>query len=204
MDMAIFIELLPGITTFVLVNTITPGPNNIMLTASGANFGFKRTLPHIAGIIIGVAALNLCTGLGLGALFTQFPLMQHILRVLGSAYLIWLAIKLLNFQHSDDDHDSEARPFSFWQTFFFQYVNPKVWVMVVYANASFSLSGADYWPSVWFITLIFALIGPPSIMLWAGFGQLIRHALKHSRVLKAFNILMAGLTASCVLFIWMD
>ena len=175
-----------------------------MLTASGANFGFKRTLPHIVGIVAGVAALNLCIGLGLGAVFTQLPIMQNILKVSGSAYLIWLAIKLLGFQYGDDNHNNKTKPFSFWQAFIFQYINPKAWLMAISANASFSLTGDDYWPSVWLIILIFGLAGPPAIMVWTGFGQLIRHALKKPRVLKAFNIFMAALTAGCVVFIWLD
>ncbi len=199
----ITIELLAAIATFALVTSITPGPNNIMLTASGANFGFKRTLPHIAGIVAGVAALNLCIGLGLGALFIQFPIMQDSLKVAGSAYLIWLAIKLFGFQYSDSHQNEDARPFSFWQALIFQYVNPKAWVMAISANASFSLAGETYWLSVWFIILVFAMIGPPSIMVWAAFGQMIRRFLSRPGFLKAFNSTMAALTASCVVFIWL-
>jgi len=195
-------ELIIAIATFALVTSITPGPNNIMLTASGANFGFKRSLPHIAGIVAGVAALNLCIGLGLGALFIQFPVMQETLKILGSAYLIWLATKLLGFQYSDSQHNGDAKPFNFWQAFIFQYVNPKAWVMVISANASFSLAGEEYWLSVSAIILVFAMIGPPSIMVWAAFGQMIRRFLKRPSFLKTFNAIMAALTASCVVFIW--
>ena len=198
----ISIELLAAIATFALVTSITPGPNNIMLTASGANFGFKRTLPHIAGIVAGVAALNLCIGLGLGALFIQFPIMQDTLKVLGSVYLIWLAIKLLRFQYSDNHPNDDAKPFNFWQAFIFQYVNPKAWVMAISANASFSLAGEAYWLSVCFIIFVFAMIGPPSIMVWAAFGQMIRRFLTRPGFLKTFNLVMAFLTASCVVFIW--
>jgi len=199
----ITIELLAAIATFALVTSITPGPNNIMLTASGANFGFKRTLPHIAGIVAGVAALNLCIGLGLGALFVQFPIMQESLKVAGSAYLIWLAIKLLKFQYSDNHQNEDARPFNFWQALVFQYVNPKAWVMAISANASFSLAGETYWLSVWFIILVFAMVGPPSIMVWAAFGQMIRRFLSRPEFLKTFNSTMAALTAGCVVFIWL-
>lgn len=199
----ISIELLFAIATFALVTSITPGPNNIMLTASGANFGFTRTLPHIAGIVAGVAALNFCIGLGLGAIFVQFPVMQSILKILGSAYLIWLASKLLKFQYSESNQSGDARPFSFWQALIFQYVNPKAWVMAISANASFSLSGDSYWLSVLFIILVFALVGPPSIMVWAGFGQMIRGYLQQPGFLQTFNLIMAGLTVGCVVFIWL-
>lgn len=196
-------ELLLAIASFAFVTSATPGPNNIMLTASGANFGFLRTLPHIAGIVGGVALLNLLIGLGLGAVFEQYPIMQQSLKVAGSAYLIWLAIKLLGFSYIDDDNDHTARPFSFMQALNFQYINPKAWVMVISANASFSLTGEHYWLSVGFIILIFALVGPPSIMIWAAFGQVIRRYLVKPVFLKTFNTVMAALTAGCVVFIWL-
>ena len=198
------IELLLTIASFAFVTSATPGPNNIMLTASGANFGFVKTLPHIAGIVAGVALLNLCIGLGLGALFQQFPIIQQVLKVAGSAYLLWLAFKLLGFSYISDEGDKNAKPLNFFQALSFQYINPKAWVMVISANASFSLSGEQYWISVWFIVLVFALIGPPSIMIWAAFGQIIRRYLGNATFLKAFNVTMATLTAACILFIWVD
>ena len=199
----ISIELILAITLFALVTSITPGPNNIMLTASGANFGFKRTLPHVAGIIFGMMMLNVSVGLGLGTIFTQFPLLQQALRIAGSAYLLWLAYKLLSFS-SIGKQESDASPFSFLQAVGFQYINPKAWIMVISANASFSLIGENYWWSVLMITLIYALIGTPSIMVWAGFGQYIRRYFGRQNVLKAFNIIMASLTALCIVFIWME
>jgi threonine/homoserine/homoserine lactone efflux protein len=198
------IELLLTIASFAFVTSATPGPNNIMLTASGANFGFVKTLPHIAGIVAGVALLNLCIGLGLGALFQQFPIIQQVLKVAGSAYLLWLAFKLLGFSYISDEGDKNAKPLNFFQALSFQYINPKAWVMVISANASFSLSGEQYWISVWFIVLVFALIGPPSIMIWAAFGQIIRRYLGNPAFLKVFNVTMAALTAACILFIWVD
>jgi threonine/homoserine/homoserine lactone efflux protein len=198
------IELLFAIASFALVTCATPGPNNIMLTASGANFGFVKTLPHIAGILAGVALLHLCIGLGLGVLFQQFPIVQQSLKVAGSVYLLWLAFKLLQFNYVDDGGEREAKPFSFMQALGFQYINPKAWVMVISANASFSSSGDQYWLSIGFITLIYALVGAPSIMIWAAFGQMVRRYLRKPTFLRFFNITMAALTAACVVFIWMD
>ena len=102
------IELLIAISSFAFVTSVTPGPNNIMLTASGANFGFTRTLPHIAGIVFGIALMNLLIGLGLGAVFQQYPVIQQVLKIGGSAYLVWLAIKLLRFSHVENSGDSEG------------------------------------------------------------------------------------------------
>lgn len=199
----ISLELILAVALFAFVTSVTPGPNNIMLTASGANFGFKRTLPHIAGIITGMGLLNISVGLGLGALFTQFPVLQQVLRIVGSAYLLWLAYKLLSFS-AISDKNTEAKPFSLVQAAAFQYINPKAWIMVISANASFSLMGDGYWWSVLMITTIYAVVGTPSIMVWAGFGQYMRQFLGQQNVLRLFNITMAVLTALCVCFIWMD
>lgn len=199
----ISLELILAVTLFAFVTSVTPGPNNIMLTASGANFGFKRTLPHIAGIITGMGLLNVSVGLGLGALFTQFPVLQQVLRIVGSAYLLWLAYKLLSFS-AISDKKAEGKPFSLVQAAAFQYINPKAWIMVISANASFSLMGDGYWWSVLMITTIYAVVGTPSIMVWAGFGQYMRQFLGQQNILRLFNITMAVLTALCVGFIWMD
>ncbi|RLA12688.1 MAG: LysE family translocator [Gammaproteobacteria bacterium] len=198
------IELLIAIASFAFITSVTPGPNNIMLTASGANFGVMRTLPHIAGIVFGIALMNLLIGLGLGAVFQQYPVIQKLLKIGGSAYLIWLAVKLLRFSHVENSGDSEGRPFSFLQAASFQYINPKAWVMVISANASFTLSGDLYWTSVGLIIGLFILIGPPSVMVWTIFGQVIRRHLRNPAFLRGFNTFMASLTAMCIFFIWID
>lgn len=199
----ISIELILATTLFALITSITPGPNNIMLTASGANFGFKRTLPHVAGIICGMMLLNISVGVGLGAVFVQFPIIQQVLRVAGSAYLLYLAYKLLSFS-SLGKTDSNAKPFSLFEATAFQAINPKAWIMVISANASFSLAGDLYWWSVVMIVVLYMIVGTPSIMLWAGFGQFIKRYLGQPAILRLFNITMATLTALCVLFIWLD
>ncbi len=199
----ISIELILATTLFALITSITPGPNNIMLTASGANFGFKRTLPHVAGIICGMMLLNISVGVGLGTLFTQFPIVQQVLRVAGSAYLLYLAYKLLSFSSLGKVEDN-AKPFSLLEATAFQAINPKAWIMVISANASFSLTGDLYWWSVAMIVTLYAIIGTPSIMLWAGFGQFIKRYLGQPTILRLFNMTMATLTALCVVFIWLD
>ena len=196
-------ELILAVATFAFVTSATPGPNNIMLTASGVNFGYRRTLPHMLGIICGMATMNIAVGLGLGAVFTQFPLVQQILRVVGSAYLLWLAWQLLTFSSLGKTKEG-GKPFTFMQAAAFQYVNPKAWVMVISANASFALLGEGYWLSVGLIVMAYMLIGLPSISIWAGFGQYIRRFLGKPRILKVFNLGMSVLTAACVVFIWLD
>ncbi|NKB65001.1 MAG: LysE family translocator [Gammaproteobacteria bacterium] len=196
------IELILAITSFAFVTSVTPGPNNIMLTASGANFGFVKTIPHILGIVVGVAVMNFSVGFGLGTIFEAIPVLQQILKVAGSGYLVWLALKLLSFNYVDTEQDQEGRPLTLFQALMFQFINPKAWVMVISANASFSLIGEQYWPSVALIIAIFLLVGPPSMIVWILFGQWIRQFLTRPGFLRIFNMVMAFFTVSCVIFIW--
>jgi len=156
-------ELFFAICLFALVTTGTPGPNNIMLTSSGANFGFRKTIPHMAGVNLGLISLHLLMGLGLGAIFIQFPMLQNILKVLGSAYLLWLAWKMLG--NSVAATRNTPQPLTMLQAASFQYVNPKAWVMAIGANVSFSLAGDLYWVSVVAIIGAYFLVGPCTDMV---------------------------------------
>jgi len=193
-------ELFFAICLFALVTTGTPGPNNIMLTSSGANFGFRKTIPHMAGVNLGLISLHLLMGLGLGAIFIQFPMLQNILKVLGSAYLLWLAWKMLG--NSVAATRNTPQPLTMLQAASFQYVNPKAWVMAIGANVSFSLAGDLYWVSVVAIIGAYFLVGPCTNTSWVMFGKAIGRYLSSPQRLKAFNIIMAVLTTSCVWFIW--
>jgi len=195
-------ELFFAMCVFALVTTGTPGPNNIMFTASGANFGFRKTIPHMIGVNLGLNSLHLLMGLGLGALFVQFPVLQNGLKVVGSAYLLWLAWKMLGNSIASSTANRTHKPITLFEAATFQYVNPKAWVMAIGANVSFSLEGADYWPSVGAIMAAYFLVGPCTNMCWITFGKGIGHFLSSPRRLNIFNITMTALTVSCVWFIW--
>ncbi|HIG36289.1 MAG TPA: LysE family translocator [Oceanospirillaceae bacterium] len=194
-------ELFFAICLFALVTTGTPGPNNIMFTSSGANFGFRKTIPHMLGVNLGLNSLHLLMGLGLGAVFIQLPILQNILKVLGSAYLLWLAWKMLG--NSIAAATNTPIPLTMLQAATFQYVNPKAWVMAIGANVSFSLEGDLYSASVVAIIGAYFLVGPCTNACWVIFGKAIGRYLSSPQRLKLFNIIMAGLTASCVWFIWL-
>lgn len=196
------LELISAIAAYAFVTCVTPGPNNILLTGFGANFGFVRTLPAVFGIIAGGASVNIGVGLGLGTLLQEYPLIKEVLKIVGCAYLLWLAYKLLGSGPVDANTVLDAKPFSFLQALSFQFVNPKVWVMLTTANISFAVLGPDYWLSVATITLVFAIVGTPSIMLWAGFGQLVSQLLNRPVFRKIFNLSMATMTVLCVVYIW--
>lgn len=197
------LPLLGPVAVFVFTMTATPGPNNMMLTASGANFGFRRTVPHIVGIVLGCVLLNVAVALGLGTLFTQWPEFQTLLKLAGSVYLLWLAWKIASAPPPDTKGDEDARPMSLLQATAFQFANPKAWVMSISGLASFTLVGDAFLASALLFIVVMAVIGFPSISLWAGFGVMIGRLLKTAAHWRFFNLGMGTLTAACVAMILM-
>jgi threonine/homoserine/homoserine lactone efflux protein len=181
-------ELLP-LVTYSIVMSSTPGPNNLMLTTSGANFGFRRTLPHILGISAGMTVQTVVTCLGLGSLFVAWPALHAALRVAGALYLLVLAWKLAGSAIVDV---SLARPLSFWQAAAFQAVNPKSWIKSVTIASVFMPAGIGIVPGTLLVTLVTVAIGMPCVSAWALFGVAIRRLLTDLRRRRVFNVIMAG------------
>lgn len=197
-----FFALAGPVVAFAFSMSATPGPNNMMLTASGANHGFRRTLPHMAGITIGCMVLMSAVALGLGALFQQWPVLQVGLKVLGSLYLLWLAWKIASAPPPSSHNAATAqRPLSFWQAAAFQFANPKAWVMAISGIASFTLTGDAFVSSAIIVVLLMGVTNLPSIALWAGFGVAIGRLLRTPLHWRWFNVVMGALTAACVLMI---
>ena len=182
------IELAP-LVTYSIVMSSTPGPNNLMLTASGANFGFRRSLPHISGISAGMLVQTAVTCLGLGSLFTSYPALHSLLRIAGALYLLVLAWKLAGSAVADV---SLARPLSFAQAAAFQAVNPKSWVKSVTLASVFMPAGLDVVTGTLVVTLVTVAIGVPCVSVWALFGVAIRRVLTDTRRRRAFNAIMAA------------
>ncbi|MBU9557017.1 LysE family translocator [Burkholderia multivorans] len=185
------LSALPAGMLFALVTSITPGPNNTMLLASGVNFGFRRTMPHLFGISIGVAILMLCVGFGLGEAFKRVPLLYTILEVASVAYLLYLAWRI-GTSGEVKAHGAKPRPMTFIEAAAFQWVNPKAWMMVLTAATTIRLS-ADYGMNAAWMAVVFVLIGLPCISLWAAFGLGLRRFLSNPRALRIFNVTMAVL-----------
>ncbi len=183
------IEIFLALVVFAFTTSITPGPNNMMLFASGVNFGFVRTIPHMIGIGAGFLTLLLAVGFGLGAILETVPLLYVTLKFLGGAYLVWIAWKIAT---SDTLNDGEAggRPMTFLEAAAFQLVNPKAWVMAVSAMATYTTQ-ANYTASVLLVGVAFALVNVPSVSTWAGFGSVFREWLSVPARLKVFNVTMA-------------
>lgn len=187
-----------ALVSFAFVASITPGPNNIMLAASGVNFGFTRTIPHMLGIGAGFMALLLAAGFGMGVVFTAFPALKTILKVAGAAYMLWLAWKIAFAGSGGDGGQSPARPLTFWEAAAFQWVNPKGIVMALGAMAVYVRPERPV-AAVVAVTLIFGLVNVPSIGTWAGFGPVLRNLLREPAKLKAFNVVMALLLVVSIL-----
>ncbi|RBJ79288.1 LysE family translocator [Pseudomonas sp. MWU12-2534b] len=185
-------DLLWAFALFALVTSITPGPNNTMLLASGVNFGFNRSIPHILGISCGFFVLVLAVGLGLGAVFEAYPVLYRVLRYVGAAYLLYLAWNIARSGPMNDDQRDQGQPLGYWGAAAFQWVNPKAWVMAVGAISTYTpLQG--YFTNVLVIAAVFALINAPTVSLWAACGSLLRNVLRNPRWLRLFNLAMAGL-----------
>jgi threonine/homoserine/homoserine lactone efflux protein len=182
---------------FAFTTSITPGPNNMMLFASGVNFGFRRTIPHMLGIGAGFLLLLLAVGLGLGALLHVVPVVYTVLKFAGGAYLVWIAWKI-GSSRSLSEKQSSATPMSFLSAAAFQWINPKAWVMAVTAMATYTVPSL-YFASVMIVGAAFAAVNVPSVSTWAGFGSALRDWLSDPVRLKWFNISMAVLL---VLSLW--
>lgn len=183
-------DQLLAFSVFAFVSSITPGPNNLMLLASGVNFGLRRSLPHMLGITLGFVFLVLCIGLGLYQVFHALPWLQKLLRYLGAAYLVYLAWQIAHAGRPQGQSTDSGQPFSFLQAAAFQWVNPKAWIMALGAISTYT-PAEHFSRHVLLITLLFGLINLPSVSVWTLAGTGLRHWLDNPRALRAFNISMA-------------
>jgi threonine/homoserine/homoserine lactone efflux protein len=183
--------LAAGLVGFGLVASITPGPNNMMLMASGANFGLRRTLPHLAGVTVGFSAMVLGVGLGVAGIVSRAPWMFDVIRWLGAAYLVFLAWKIAT-SSGVGGKDAPPRPMSFLQAAAFQWVNPKAWMMALGAVTTYAARDHLAFDVV-LIAVVFGLVNAPCVGLWAGFGVGMKRVLNQPRPMRAFNLGMAGL-----------
>lgn len=194
------LDLLTVLLAFAFVSAMTPGPNNLMLVASGANFGFRRTVPHMLGITIGFPAMIFLVGLGVMRLFDLWPPSYVILKVLSVAYLLYLAWKIANAA-PPQEATAEGRPLTFLQSAAFQWVNPKAWSMALSAITLYATS-RDLAAILWVVGAFF-VVSFVSTTSWTVLGQQVQRFLKDPGTLRKFNIFMAVLlVATLIPVLW--
>jgi threonine/homoserine/homoserine lactone efflux protein len=182
-------ELLAGLAIFSLVSSITPGPNNLMLMASGANYGFRRTIPHLLGVALGFTLMVLLVGVGVVQLFDAFPVSYQVLKIGSVGYLLYLAWKIASAAPPDADAPGAGKPFSFVQAALFQWVNPKAWTMALTAISVYSPSPNV--AGVAFVAAVFGVINIPCVSFWTSLGQQLQRFLTSHARLRLFNAAMA-------------
>ncbi len=185
------LDLFLALLTFALVSSITPGPNNTMVLASGLNFGVRRSVPHMMGIAVGFTMMVFLVGVGLGNVFKAYPAIYTALKFVGAAYMLWLAWKIAT-SGPMGEAKAAGEPISFLQAALFQWVNPKAWIMAVTANTTYSILGHPT-ISALIVAGCFAVSSVPSNLIWVTFGAGLRQILSDPKTLRIFNIGMAVL-----------
>jgi threonine/homoserine/homoserine lactone efflux protein len=183
-------DIFSSLIAFALVGSLTPGPNNTMLLASGVNFGFKRTQPHVLGVTIGFTIMLVAIGFGIGQVFAKFPQVYLTLRVVSIVYLVWLAWRIATAGSTDPIVSDEARPMTFSEAALFQWVNPKGWMICLSVAANY-VSADHPWSDIAVLSAVFLIVSLISATGWALFGTSLRPLLKDERAMRIFNVTMA-------------
>lgn len=194
------LEQIIAFAVFAFVTSITPGPNNVMLTATGANFGVRRGLPHMLGVALGFALMIFLVAAGVGGALIGNPTAMRALRIAGVAVLLWLAWKIATAGRTRNG--TQGRPIGFFQAVAFQWVNPKAWLICASAVGSFlqaKTSGAL--PQAALFGAMFIAVGMPCMFAWLGFGATMQRFLRTDKALRGFNVAMALLLATTVVLL---
>ena len=184
-------DILFGLAVFMLASSITPGPNNLMLMASGANFGWRRTLPHMFGVALGFTLMVLLVGVGLVQVFDAFPVSYRILKVASILYLLFLAWKIATAAAPEGQSGAGGTPFGFIQAALFQWVNPKAWSMALTAVSVYSPSRST--AAIALVAAVVGIVNLPCVSVWMVLGQQLQRVLTSTTRLRVFNLTMAVL-----------
>jgi threonine/homoserine/homoserine lactone efflux protein len=185
-------ETLGPLVLFAAVMTLTPGPNVVLVTASGATFGFRRTIPQMLGITLGFGLMVIAAGFGLASLIRAEPRIHVLLQYVGAAYLLYLAWRIARAK-AGSAAPARARPINLLEAWLITWVNPKAWVAVLGALAAYTTVGGDVLAEVSLIAVVLASFCLLSCVIWTAFGTMIGRRLATPRARLAFNFTMAGL-----------
>ena len=188
-------ELLVALAAFAFVSSITPGPNNLMLMASGINFGFRLTVPHMLGVSLGFTLMIALIGLGVMTLIEAIPGSMLFITVASGLYLLYMAWKIATTTTAPAEKvsdEAKSKPFTFIQAALFQWVNPKAWTMALTAISAYAPKSQG-WAGVFIVAGVFGIINLPSTGAWAVMGAKMRRFLSDPVRLKTFNVVAAVL-----------
>ncbi|WP_413282760.1 LysE family translocator [Vibrio sp. MA40-2] len=191
-------EYILSVALFAISCSVTPGPNNIMVMTSGLNFGVRKSLPLLAGICVGFTIMLLLVGLGFGHLFNVFPKLNLLIKITGTAYLLYLAL-LIATSRNIDQESQRIKPLGFLKGALFQWVNAKAWVVAIGAITAFTSVGEHYAFQNITIAITFFVISFPCVGIWLMFGSLLRQHLQNAQYLRWFNLSMSLLLVVSVL-----
>ncbi|WP_322893397.1 MULTISPECIES: LysE family translocator [unclassified Yoonia] len=183
-------EILIALIGFAFASSVTPGPNNVMLLASGANYGLRRTVPHMLGISLGHAFMVSMVGIVLLGVFLTYPVLNLILKIVSAAYMLWLAWKIANAVPPEAKAVT-GKPFTFLQAAAFQWVNPKAWFMAITAISAYAPQDRGIVVGSLMVAAVFAATNLPAVTIWAWIGVQVRRWLGTARRLRVFNVTMA-------------
>ena len=201
------IEYFIPLLILCIVQSGTPGPNNIMLTASGKNFGYIKSIPHMLGVVLGFLSLIIVFGLGLTVIFSKYPIIQFVLRIVGSIYLLYLSYRIYTSVNTEDL--SKSKPITFMESSLFQYVNPKGVMMAIttisiytdHINFKYINSFNE---GMIYILIAFTISNLIAVITWTSVGVFIGQFIKSARGIKIFNALMAFFLVLTIIWINLD
>lgn len=189
---------------FCFSTTITPGPNNLMIMMSGSKFGVKSSLPHYLGICIGFALMVALVGLGLGEIFTRWPILHWIIKYVGAFYMLYLAWQIIRSTSELKTVSAKSKPLNFVQALLFQWINPKAWIMAVGAISAYSVVNSSMLSQALIIAGVYFIVGLPCIGMWLIGGVGVSRYLKHPKHLHYFNLTMGTLLILSILLMFLE
>jgi len=201
------LEYFLPLLTLCMIQSGTPGPNNIMLTASGKNFGYMKTIPHMLGVVLGYLTLLAVLSLGLITIFNQYPIVQTVLKYIGACYLLYLAYRIYSSDNKDDS--LKSRPLTFIEVTLFQYVNPKgimmgITTISIYTDFNKYEFIDSFTEGMMFIFLSYTIVNTIAVVGWTAVGVTLDNFIKSKKAIKRFNTIMAILLVLTIGIIFSD
>lgn len=195
-------DLLVSLIAFALIGTITPGGATVLIAASGARFGFRSSVPLLAGIVIGLASLVALAGAGIGTLLQSAPTLQLLMRIVGSAYLLWLAWKITQLGAPNLEAGSASRPEGVLSGLVLLWMNPKGWTMALGASAAYSELTSNPTSLALVLGVVFAVASTLALTFWCASGLMLSRTLKTEKQWRILNMILAALLALSVVPMW--